>query len=301
MCSTLLVRRRPPRGHWLALAAGAVVACTPPPPADPLRLETEALGLSGLALGPDGSLWAICEECRELLRIDRDTGAVTAHLVEGIPPGLEAEALSYRADGRFVVGTETAEDSRTHDDLFVLTFDGQVARVAERHECRYDLWGIDGAGNRGIEGLCSVGDGVVVAAEVTALHDGRRYAPLAWRAANGHWGAYRVTLSSPTGKLAGIDCRPRPDGGADVLAIERHFGVTHILGFRLPPPVEGEPVTVEPHVHRDLDEWVRSLELQPNFEGIVWLEGNRVALLVDNQYRGRRTGPSELWFVELDP
>jgi len=294
------VRRRHLRGSLVALAATAAIACTPPLPSDPLRLETESPGLSGLAIGPSGSLWAIPEESRYLLRIDRDTGAVDSFPIEGMPERLEAEALAYRPDGQFVVGTETDGDSRSYDDLVVLAFDGRVARVVEQFQCQYDMWGIHGSGNRGIEGLCTVGDEIVVAAEVAGSEEGRRYAPLAWRTDDGGWGAYRVWLSSETGKLAGIACRQRSDGGADVVAVERHYEVTRILGFELPPPRSGEPVAVEPEVLRDLDGWVRSLEMQPNFEGIVWLEDDRVALLVDNQYRGQRTGPSELWFVTLD-
>lgn len=294
------MRRRHLCGSLLALATVVSIACTPPLPGNPLHLETETPGLSGLAFGPDGSLWAIPEESRELLRIDRDTGAVTAFPIEGMPAGLEAEALSYRGDGHFVVGTETDGESRSHDELIVLAFDGRVARVVEQYQCRYDMWGIHGSGNRGIEGLCTVATGVVVAAEVAGSREGRRYAPLAWRTDDGQWGAYRVWLSSETGKLAGIACRDRSDGGADVVAVERHYEVTRILGFELPPPRPGEPVAIQPKVLRNLDGWVRSLEMQPNFEGIVWLEDDRVALLVDNQYRGQRTGPSELWFVTLD-
>ncbi|MBO6939268.1 MAG: hypothetical protein JJ863_30135 [Deltaproteobacteria bacterium] len=271
-------------------------------PNDPIHLETDAPGLSGLALGSDGSLWAIPEERRELLRIDRETGAVTAYPIEGLPEGVEAEALSYRGNGEFLVGTETDGIDRPTDYLYVLDFDGSVARVRESYECSYELWGLQSDRNRGLEGLCTVGDaGVIVAAEVTGSVRGRRYAPLAWRTENGEWSPYRVFLSSETGKLAGITCRASPDGSAEVIAVERHFGVTRILGFELPPPHAGEPVSVRSEVLVNLDDWVRSLDQQPNFEGIARLDDDRVALLVDNQYRGLRTGPSALWIVTLDP
>ncbi len=295
------MRRRHPRGRSVALVAVLAFGCTRPLPNDPIHLETDAPGLSGLAMGPDGSLWAIPEERRELLRIDRETGAVTAYPIEGMPEGVEAEALSYRGNGEFLVGTEMDGDDRPHDHLYLLEFDGSVARVREAYECPYELWGLHSMHNRGLEGLCAVGDdGVVVAAELTGSEGGRRFAPLAWRRANGEWSAYQVRLSSETGKLAGITCRLASDGGAEVLAVERHFGVTRILGFDLPPPRPGEPVRVESRVVVDLDDWVRSLDQQPNFEGIVRLDDDRVALLVDNQYRGQRTGPSELWIVTLN-
>jgi len=270
-------------------------------PNDPIHLRTEAPGLSGLALGPDGALWAIPEERRELLRIDRETGAVVAYPILGMPEEVEAEALAYRGRGEFLVGTEADGDDRPHDHLYLLDFDGRVARVRETYECPYELWGLQSVHNRGLEGLCSVGDrGAVVAAEITGTTDGRRYAPLAWRTNDGEWNAYQVWLSSEAGKLAGITCRPAANGGARVLAIERHFGITRILAFDLPAPRGGPPVAVESRVVLNLDDWVRSLDRQPNFEGIVRLEGGRVALLVDNQYRGERTGPSELWFVTVN-
>lgn len=294
------VRRRHPRGPSLVIALGLAMACTRPLPNDPLRLRTETPGLSGLSLGPDGALWAIPEERRELLRIDHETGAVTAYPIEGMAEGLEAEALSYRGDGVFVVGTETDGEGRASDDLVVLDFDGRVARVRETYQCPYDLWGLRSGHNSGIEGLCTMGLDVVVVAEITGTHEGRRFAPLAWRSEAGEWSPYRIWLSSRTGKLAGIGCRRMPGGGAQVVAVERHFGVTRILGFDLPPPHDQAPVAIEPRVLANLDDWVRSLEQPPNFEGVVLLDDGRVALLVDNQYRGEQTGPSELWFVTLD-
>lgn len=276
------------------------VACARPLPNDPLRLETEALGLSGLALGPGGTLWAIPEERRELLRIDRETGAVTAFPIEGMAEGLEAEALSYQGDGVFVVGTEAAGDGRLSDDMILLDFDGRVARVRGTLQCPYELWGLQSVDNSGLEGLCTAGDAVIVAGELTGTHEGRRFAPLAWRAATGEWSPYRVWLTSATGKLAGITCRPNAAGGARVVAVERHFGVTRLLGFDLPPPRGGEPVIVEPEVLVDLDDWIGTRDQPMNFEGIALLEDGRVALVVDNHFRGVRTGSSELWFVRLN-
>ena len=269
--------------------------------------------MSGLTVGPDGNLWAIPEERRELLRIDRTTGAVDAFPIVGMAEGLEAEALTWRpgpGGGEFVVGTETDGPSRPSDDLVILDFDGRVAHVREMVRCPYGLWHMQAEHNRGVEGLCSVGRDLVVAAEITGEIGGRRFAPLGRRQDDGRWDAYELWLTSPTGKLAGLDCHAGADGSAHVYAIERHFGVLRILRFVLPPHAENgrtgregsgaatHATEITPEIVLNLDRWVAGREPSPNFEGIALL-GGQIALLNDNQFRGIQSGPSELWFIDL--
>ena len=271
-------------------------------PEAPVRIASDALGLSGLTVDDRGDLWAIPEERRELLRIDEDDGEVQSFPIYGIPDHLETEAIAFLSPGRFVIGTEGNEANRPSDDILVLSFDGREARLEQMMRCPYGLWRLEAQHNRGIEGLCTFEQDILVAAEITGEVDGRRYAPLGRRTSDGRWTAYRVWLSSRKGKLAGIICERHDDGTEHVLAIERHFGVMRLLDIPLPrvAPVAKTATSIEPVVLRNLDAWMRRQSPSPNFEGLARVDDDRLALLVDNQFHGQRTGPSELWFLQLD-
>ncbi|MBZ0233767.1 MAG: hypothetical protein K8M05_15675, partial [Deltaproteobacteria bacterium] len=99
---------------------------------------------------------------------------------------------------------------------------------------------------------------------------------------------HRVRLRTATGKLAGLDCW-RDGDVVRAVAIERHFEVTELVAFDLPPA--GAAVT-------DLTTAL-ALDLGPalrgalNLEGIVRFPDGRVVAVVDNQYK-KITGPDEL-------
>jgi hypothetical protein len=100
---------------------------------------------------------------------------------------------------------------------------------------------------------------------------------------------HRVWLTSKTGKLSGLDCTIAPDGTATVLAVERHFEVTKILSFTLPPVGKGE-FDITPTIVRDIGD---ALESKRNLEGIARLLDGRLVTVSDNQWR-RIDGPSAL-------
>jgi hypothetical protein len=47
-------------------------------------------------------------------------------------------------------------------------------------------------------------------------------------------------------------------------------------------------------VATDLAELISPL---PNFEGLAWMPDGSAVLVTDNRYRGRITGPSQLFFI----
>ena len=105
------------------------------------------------------------------------------------------------------------------------------------------------------------------------------------------WTAHRVALSSDTGKLAALDCRV-VDGAIEALAVERHYGVSRLVRFRVPQG--SEPQWIEPTVVADLSKLVSPLT---NFEGLAWLDDGSAALVTDNQYRGVAREPSRVYFI----
>lgn len=80
------------------------------------------------------------------------------------------------------------------------------------------------------------------------------------------------------------------------MAIERHFEVAKLLTFTIPLTGAGEEAPHTPRVVMDLFPFVG--EAKRNFEGVVWLDDQRVMLIVDNKY-GKVTGPNQMVEVEL--
>ena len=98
-------------------------------------------------------------------------------------------------------------------------------------------------------------------------------------------------MTSKTGKLAALDCR-KVDGAIEALAVERHYGESRLLRFRVPQGTEGQ--WIEPTVVADVSKLVSPL---PNFEGLAWLADGSAVLVADNQYKGAALGPSRLYFI----
>lgn len=282
----------------LAAAALVIVAgagCTKKEARAPgrvLPLETEVVGLSGLSRDEHGALWAPGEDADAVLRIDPATGAVTRYPVVGAPNGTDLEALTWMDGTRFVVGTETQEAGRTRDVILDGRLDGNRFRVSPIGHLEYTLWQLTAPDNHGIEGVCHVGGVMVLATELVEERDGRRWAPVGlYDPKTQAWAAHRVALSTETGKLAALDCRDA-NGVIEALAVERHYGVSRLLRFRVPHGSIGQ--RIEPVVAADLSTLISPL---PNFEGLVWLQDGSAILLTDNQYRRVSREPSTLYFV----
>ena len=258
-----------------------------------LRIQSSIPGLSGLAMGPDGDLWAVAERARVVLRIDRDTGSVETFALHGVPEEAETEAIAYLGEGRFALGTETEGPARAHDDILFAELMDDGMRVVEHVTLPYELWTLAGLHNHGIEGLCAVEGALWLSAEIVGERDGRRYAPIARRDANGSWTVYRVWLTSAEGKLSALSCS-HANETTELFAIERHFGTLRVLRFDIEL---GAGVDVEPQVALDLDAWV-AREGSPNLEGLVRL-GDRLLMVSDNHYRGRPRGDTFLYEIRL--
>jgi hypothetical protein len=298
----------------IALALVAAAGCkksgaTEPPAEEPpepevvvvprtMTLDTPVLGLSGLSRDEHGALWAPAERPSNshpsaVLRIDPDTGGITAYPVKGVPSGADLESIAWIDGTRFVLGTERGESGRARDVILEARLDGETLVASPIGNLEYSLWGITATTNHGIEGLCSVGGTLVVATELHQRKVGRRWAPLAvYEPTTQTWTAHWVALVSENGKgkLAGIDCRAKGDA-IEVLAIERDIEVRKLLRFAVPRG----PVTrnIDPDGVTTLDD----SPVGPNFEGLVWMPDGSVVLVNDNQLGRAQMGSTQLHFI----
>ena len=255
-----------------------------PAPPTPVSIALPLEGLSGLTADPSGALWAIAEDERAMLRIDPVSGRWTVFEIRGLPAHVEAESLAWISPGRFVIGTE-AERAGGSDEAYYVHRVADVMHVERTFLFDYTPWNLSAGDDAGVEGICSAGDHLVAVSEVVGRHGGRRFAPLAMRTRDGSWSRHRLWLSSATGKISGIDCS-LVDGSVEVLAIERHFGVTRVLRF----DVLGEDL--EPEIVADWDAALAGDS--PNLEGIARVPGGTY-FIADNVYRDRRSSLPPLW------
>ena len=290
-------KRFDPVRLWGAVAFALLVGagCTMKEPRGPGRvvtLETDVLGLSGLGRDEHGALWAPGEDANAVLRIDPKTGGITRYPVVGAPEGTDLEALAWVDGTRFVVGTETQDKGRTRDVILDGRLDGDRFKVTPVGHLEYTHWGLTAPDNHGIEGICHVDGVLVLATELVEERDGGRFAPVGmFDPKVQKWTAHRVALTTKAGKLAAIDCRAVNDA-IQVLAVERHYGESQLIRFRVPRGREGQ--SIEPTVVADLSKLVSPL---PNFEGLVWMDDGSAVLATDNKYRGIAREPSRLYFV----
>lgn len=273
-----------------------VVACTtrtaePPPETERALMESHAYtGLSGLTLDDQGRLWAVPERTPALLRLDRADGRLSvaeALAIEGFPEGVDLESLAF-AKGKFYVGTESLESGREEDPIVVIepSDDGR-AKVVGTLAFPYAQWGTTGSRNHGIEGVCVAGNKLVASAEL-GLGTTERRAPVGvFDLESGQLErAWRVPLTSETGKLSALHCNA--DGAViDVRAVERHYGVARVVVARLDPGA----ATVTTRVLADLS---TRLDPLPNIEGITLDAEGRVYIITDNQGR-TASGPTVLF------
>lgn len=279
----------------MALALVACVGCTKKEPRGPGRvvsLQTDVVGLSGLTRDEHGALWVAGEDADAVLRIDPETFGVTRYPVVGAPEGTDLEAMAWVDGTRFVIGTETQDKGRTRDVVLDGRLEGERFKVGPIGHLEYAHWGLTAPDNHGMEGICHVDGILVVATELIEEARDRRWAPLAtFDPKIQTWTAHRVALTSKTGKLAALDCR-KVDGAIEALAVERHYGESRLLRFRVPQGTQGQ--WIEPTVAADVSKLVSPL---PNFEGLAWLADGSAVLVADNQYKGAALGPSRLYFI----
>jgi hypothetical protein len=261
-------------------------------------------GLSGLAADDTAGIWAVAERAGrpsvvgqsaqtaegEAYRITLDAAnkpAIERFAVRGVPVDTDLEGIAWLGPDRFAFGTEGK-------------FDG-IATVltAERHDGAIDVTGaivLDAQtlglalkANQGAEGVCGAGDTIIASIEVSAVDGGRRWAPVARIEHGKVVRVYRLWLLTSTGKVSALDCRIAPDGTVTAWGIERHFEVTRLMTFTLPPVgVGGE------HVHpTELVDLAPALESNINLEGLAVTSDGRVVAVLDNQWK-TITGPSEL-------
>ena len=283
---------------WAAVAVALLIACAgctkkePRGPGRIVTLDTDVSGLSGLTRDEHGAFWAPGEDGDAVLRIDPGTFAVTRYAVAELAPKTDLEAMAWVDGTQFILGTETQENGRLRDVILDGRLDGSQFPVAAIGNLDYARWHLTAPDNRGIEGICHVDGVLVLATELVERQRGRRWAPIGmFDPKTQTWTAHRVGLTSKTGKLAAIDCRIS-DGSIEALAVERHYGVSRLLRFKIPQGPEGQ--WIEPTVAADLSQSVAPL---PNFEGLAWMEDGSAALVTDNKYRGRHRDPSRLYFI----
>ena len=291
-----------------AAAAAAAAACSKAPASGIDRERAAALfkevavdtapGLSGLAVDDVGRLWTIAERATRAYRITLDAAlrpAIETFPVEGIPAGFDLEGIAVLGGGRFALGTEGHDDGAA--TLLVAELRGTILAVTQSIDLPEGRVGIHLEKNYGAEGVCGAGDTIIVAIEGAGVDAGRRWAPVL-RITNGSiTRRHRVWLTTSTGKLSGLDCTIAPDGTVSSWAIERHFEVTRLLRFTLPPADVGAaagpgagPDDITPTVSLDL---APVLHGKLNLEGIAKLPDGRIVAVIDNQWK-TITGPSEL-------
>lgn len=256
----------------------------------------DLVGLSGLARDDVGTLFAVPEEDRFLLEFSATGAEQHRYRVTGTPEGVEFESLAWLGKDRFAIGTEGGcKDNSEH--VFLVVREGDEAKVTRDIAIPLSAWGTSCDQKRGIEGLCSAGGKMIATIEKPVLEkNDERFAALARiDQTSGEVTAFRMQLTSKTGKLSGLDCRFK-DGAIEVLAIERHFEVARLLSFTVPLAGPAEETPRPTRVVLDLMPYAN--DGKRNFEGVVWLDDRRAMLVVDNRY-GKVTGPNQMVEVDL--
>jgi hypothetical protein len=221
--------------------------------------------VSDLTVDDRGALWAIPERDHVVLEIAAPGAAVVQHPLDGVPDGVDTEALVWLAPGRFAIGTEGQHEATASVLYAELRGDGHIAVNSQ-----LAITGVPLAPNQGAEGICGRGDDVWVAIE----HRGT--APLVHVHASAIAGTSELPLTTDTGKISALSCT----SDDDIWAIERHYGVHRILHY----------VAGRPKVALDLDPILHGSR---NIEGLARLPDGRFVLVNDNQ-SAKIDGPTEL-------
>ena len=275
--------------RWLLLLA----ACSheherPPPPLHTALWDAVVLatppGMSDLTLDDHGHLWAIPERDRVVVEMQPDGSQLVRHPLDGVPAGLDTEAITYLGDGKFAIGFEGQQTAAA--GIYFATLDPQRDRVVAStpRELTSAELGVDLVVNHGVEGICGHGDDVIAAIE-TVGNDGSRWAPLV-RLRGGLLTVAKFRLTSDVGKLAALACTFAPDGTVDLRAIERHYSVSRILRATVPLGA----TEVVPTIDLDLNPVLHD---SLNVEGLVVMLDGHYEAINDNQ-GSKVSGPTEL-------
>lgn len=251
-----------------------------------IELATAA-GLSGLARDNDGALWAVSERAGEIYRIVLDRKlrpTIETFPVEQLAEKIDLEGIAVIGDGKFALATEGRADGAA--TVLLAERRGAAILITGAILLPEQALGIKLPSNQGAEGVCGVGDKILVAIEATGEDAGRRWAPLAVIEDGKVARVHRLWLMTAAGKLSGLDCRRARDGTIEVMAIERHFEDTKLLRFTLP----AGPDDITPTDALDLGPILQS---RLNLEGIAWTEDGHVVAVTDNQWK-KISGPSLL-------
>lgn len=232
-------------------------------------------------MAPDGRLFGVLERAPGLLRKDPG-GPLQVLPLSGLPAGVDLESLTYwggAAGGplRWVIGTERHE-ARTDDLLIYVETDGDQARVLSTERVDYQASGVEVESNQGLEALCAVGSELLLFVEETVTDARGRCTPVVWfRPGVGARSVQALRMTTKTGRISDVSCRPAPGGGAEVLAIERHYGVSRLISFVVP---EADAGPIQPELALNL---ARHFPLPlPNFEGLSRAPDGVLWLLSDN-------------------
>jgi hypothetical protein len=240
-------------------------------------------GISDLTLDDRGVMWAIAERDRQIIELELGKPPIR-HPLDGVLPGTDTEGLAWLGGGRFAIGTEGALEA-TAGVMFAELRGERIAVTRTRMLSNAEL-GVAVIANHGIEAVCGRGDEIIAACEtVGKLPDGTRWAPLV-RLRGDQMTVTRLRLTTDRGKISGLHCTFADDGTAQVVAIERHFGVSRILRFA----IARDDVEITPAVEIDLQPILRDAL---NLEGIVRLPDGRLVTVNDNQGKTAQ-GPTEL-------
>ena len=257
----------------------------------PLELG-DARGLSGLGRDDLGAFWSVAEADGQLIRLADHREAEVFPVALPVE-GLDLEGIAYLGDGTFALATESREE-RQIDRVFYARLHGERAVVEGEVSLNYAAVGLVATSNRGIEGICSVGDTLVAVGEAFAEVGGERHAPVfVWRQGDTSTRVSMVRLTTDTGKLAGLWCESGEGNAVRVFGIERHYTVMRIVGFSVDASMMHEDLVLDARL---LVELSGQIEGDPNPEGLVWDRG-RYWIITDNWY-GEISGPSELISVE---
>lgn len=261
-----------------------------------VKLATKP-GLSGLATDEHGALWTVSERGHEIYRITLSAALVPTiqtFAVIGVPPAYDLEAIAALGGDEFALGTEGKEDGAA--TILVATRHATSFVVTRSILLPSEQVGVPLVSNHGAEGVCGSGATIIAAIETAGTSpDGTRWAPIVVIQGGAIARVHRLALRSNVGNLSALDCTIAKDGTVTALAIERHFKVTKILRFTLPPVGQGSD-DITPVELIDIS---KALNSRLNLEGIALTPDGRTVAVVDNQWR-QITGPSELVVFRTD-
>ena len=250
---------------------------------DIVELNDVPPGESDLTLDDKGTIWTIPERARFVVEL---TTPPVKHPLEGFEKGLDTEAIAWLGGGKLAIGLEATQ--RPLAAIAWAELQGDRIVMTKQRELTTAELGVAPTTNHGIEGLCGRGDEVLAATEtVGKLPDGTRWSALA-RLHGDALEVAKLRLTTTKGKISALSCTIADDGTADVLAIERHYGVARILHF----VAKRGDTDITPELVVDIQPVLRD---SLNLEGIVKLPDGRMVTVNDNQ-GSEVKGPTELLY-----